>query len=117
MILPSGTFEYEAEFTKESFGDSEIVLQGSARRGETMERMVGLNPKIRFWRDRLVLVAAGKSKSSMRNASFPIGDAVKLAASPGDRLYLIRTGAGGVGLSLLRGRRLILAVGLSQAFH
>lgn len=111
MIHPSGTFEYQAEFTKGGFSNSDIVLLGTDRRGKDQECLVGLNPKIRFWNDRLVLVASDKSRSSVRNVSFPIGDAVRLTARAGDRLYLTRTGSGGIGFSLLRRQRLILAIG------
>jgi hypothetical protein len=119
-ILPSGTFEYEAEFTKESFSNSDIVLHGSYRYGsdlcgEKIDRLVGHNPKIRFWRDRIGLIAPQEHNSSVRNASFAIGDAVPLAARPGDRLYLVRTGAGGIGLSLLRQESLVLALGAVTA--
>jgi hypothetical protein len=112
MAIPrSFTFEYVAEFSKEGFSDSEIVLHGADSSGENEVRLVGLNPMIRFWNGRLVLVASGKDKSSVRNTSFPIGDAVNLAARPGDQLYLILTGSAGIGLSLLRQQRLILAIG------
>jgi hypothetical protein len=115
MIHPSGTFEYEAEFTSESFSDSDIVLHGTALSVENLDRLVGHNPKIRFWHDRLVLVASGKLNSRVRNASFAIGNAVPLAARPGDRLYLVRTGLGGIGLSLLRQERVVLAIGAIAA--
>jgi hypothetical protein len=111
MIPFSGTFDYEAEFTIEGFRDSDIVLHGTDRSGENIDRLVGLNPMIRFWNGRLVIVASGKRKSTLRNVSFPIGDAVTLTAHPGDQLYLIRTGEGGIGMSLLRQQRLILAAG------
>jgi hypothetical protein len=115
MIHPSGTFEYEAEFTSESFRDSDIVLQGTSLSVDNMDRLVGHNPKIRFWNDRLVLVASGELNSTVRNVSFAIGNAVPLAARPGDRLYLVRTGAGGIGLSLLRQERVVLAIGAIAA--
>ena len=114
MIHPSGTFEYEAEFTSDSFRDSETVLQGIAKNTE-MDRLVGHSPMIRFWNDRLVLVASEKLHSRLRNASFWIGDSVPLAARPGDRLHLIRTGCGGIGLSLLREERLVLAIGAARS--
>jgi hypothetical protein len=110
-IHHSGTFEYEAEFTKDGFGISEIVLAGTDRSGENEDRLVGLNPRIRFWNDRLVIIASGRDKASVRNVSFPIGDAVRLVARPGDQLFLVRTGCGGIGLSLLRDEKLILATG------
>src|SRR5678815_1067536 len=114
-IHPSGIFAYEAEFTSKSFKDSDVVLQGAEIKCTDIDRLVGHRPTIRFWRDRLVLVAAEKARSSLRNASFPIGDAVPLAAHAGDRLYVVRTGAGGIGLSLVRDKMLVLAIGAVTA--
>lgn len=112
MISPSGTFEYEAEFTADSFRESDIVLHGAAMPGRyDSHRLVGPSPMIRFWNDRLVLVASDKSNSTVRNTSFRIGDAVPVAASPGDRLYVVRTGCGGIGLSLLHEGQLVVALG------
>jgi len=111
MIPLIGTFDYKAEFTEEGFGDSDIELLGADYGGHGKQRLVGLNPKIRFWNDRLVIVAAEQTNSTVRNVSFGIGDAVGLAARPGDQLYLKRTGSGGIGMSLLRRQELILAVG------
>ena len=115
MILNSGTFEYKAEFTAEGFSNSDIVLKGASLHSENGKRLVGHNPMIRFWNDRLVLVASGKAHSSVRNVSFRIGNAVSLSARPVDQLYLVRTGAGGIGLSLLRQERLVLAIGAIAA--
>jgi hypothetical protein len=115
MIPPIGTFDYKAEFTKEGFGDSDIELFGADYSGHRRQRLVGLNPKIRFWNDRLVIVAAEQPNSTVRNVSFGIGDAIRLAARPGDQLYLKRTGAGGIGMSVLRRQELILAVGAVRA--
>ena len=114
MIHPSGTFEYEAEFSSDCFRGSETVLPGFAKNTE-IDRLVGHNPMIRFWNDRLVLVASEKSHSRLRNTSFAIGNAVPLTAHPGDRLHLVRTGSGGIGLSLLREGRLVLAIGAVTA--
>jgi hypothetical protein len=111
MIHPSGTFEYQAEFTSEGFGINDIVLRGTNHRNWNGDCLVGHTPTIRFWNDRLILVASGKDRASCRNASFPIGDAVRHTARAGDRLYVVRTGAGGIGMTVLRGEKLILATG------
>lgn len=111
MIPSSGTFEYEAEFTTESFGDFDIVLHGTSQSVDDETRLAGHSPKIRFWNDRLVLVAQGEINSTARNVSFRIGNAVPYAARSGDRLFLVRSGAGGIGLSLLRHEKLVLALG------
>ena len=115
MIHRSGTFEYQAEFTAEGFSSSDIVLHGTDRRGGNKDCLLGSNPKIRFWNERLVLIASEQSKANVRNVSFPIGDAVCTTARAGDRLYLTRTGAGGIGMSLLRQQKLILATGAITA--
>ena len=115
MIHPSGLFAYEAEFTADGFGESDVVLHGHEYQNTNIDRFVGHNPTIRFWRDRLVLVAGEQLHSRLRNFSFAIGDAVPLAARPGDQLYVVRTGGGGIGLSLLRENRLVLAIGAVRA--
>jgi hypothetical protein len=115
MIHRSGTFEYEAEFTENGFSESGIILYGSDLSGGKIDRLVGHKPTIRFSHDRVVLVASEQSNSNVRNVSFAIGDAVPLSARPGDRLNLVRTGSGGIGLSLLRQDRLILAAGAVTA--
>ena len=115
MIHRSGTFEYEAEFTSDSFRESDIVVYGTLMKRMDVKRLVGPNPMIRFWNDRLVLAASEESNASVRNTSFRIGNAVPLAAAPGDRLYVVRTGSGGIGLSLLRDKQLVLAVGAVTA--
>ena len=111
MIAREGTFEYQAEFTSKSFNNFDIDLHGASQRHEDTKRLVGHDPRIRLWNERLVLVAATEHNASARNMTAPIGDAVNLAAQPGDRLYVIRTGAGAIGLSLLRGESLVLAIG------
>jgi hypothetical protein len=110
-LHPSGTFDHEAEFTGGSFGVSDIVVQGVDRGGGGEERLVGPAPKLRLWEDRLVIFTPEERRASVRHASFPVGDAVSLAARAGDRLYVARGGTGDIGLSLLRGQRLVLAVG------
>lgn len=115
MIHSSGTFRYEAEFTSNGFSDSDVVLQGTTMDSRDEDRLVGHHPTIRFWRDRLVLIASEKARSSTRNSSFVIGDAVPLSARPYDRLHVVRTGSGGIGLSLLRENKLVLAIGAVTA--
>ena len=115
MIHPSGVFAYEAEFTADGFSESDVVLHGHEYKNTDIDRLVGHNPTIRFWRDRLVLVAGEQLHSGLRNFSFGIGDAVPLSARPGDQLYVLRTGSGGIGLSLLRENRLVLAIGAVTA--
>ena len=89
VIHPSGIFHYEAEFTSDSFAEPDDVrVHGTETKRTDIDRLVGHNPMIRFWRDRLVLVASEKSNSLVRNASCGIGDAIPLAARSGDRLHV-----------------------------
>lgn len=115
VIHHSGTFDYEADFTEESFGKSEILLQGTDTTGRDADRLVGLRPKLRFSEDRLVVFTSEKHRASVRHASCLIGDAVNLTARPNDRLYLSRTGTGDIGLSVLRQQNLIIAIGAVTA--
>jgi hypothetical protein len=112
---PSDTFKCQAEFDDHSFRGSETDLQGHIASEYKETRLVGLNPKIRFCYERLVLIAAGRDQAKVQDFSFPVGDAVNLSARAGDRLHLVRTSSGGIGLSLLRQQRLILALGTLRA--
>jgi len=114
MAIPrTGTFEYEAEFTKVGFRESDIILHGADRSGCKETRLVGHKPMIRFWNGRLILAApdSDRRNSTVRMISFPFGDAISLAARTGDILYIVRTAKGDIGLSLLRGEKLIMAIG------
>src|SRR5262245_30516738 len=93
MAIPrTGTFEYEAEFTKVGFRESDIILQGADRSGCKETRLVGHKPMIRFWNGRLILAApdSDRRNSTVRMISFPFGDAISLAARTGDILYIVR---------------------------
>src|SRR5262245_54427792 len=89
------------------------MLNGADRSGWKEMRLVGHKPMIRFWNGRLILAApdSDRHNSGVRMISFPIGNAVCLAARTGDKLYVVRTVSAGIGLSLLREEKLILAIG------
>ena len=113
-IAHSGTFNYKADFTEESFGESEIRLRGIDPERDS-DRLVGHDPTIRFWGDRLIIFTSEERGASFRHASYMAGDAVGLTARPGDRLYLRRTATGDIGLSVLRRQSLVLAIGAVTA--
>jgi hypothetical protein len=112
-IHKSGTFEYEADFPEEGFNAFDIILHGEDRSGGNEARLVGHKPMIRFWDNRLILVAndSDRQNSSVRVVSIHFGDAIGFVAQPGDRLYIVRTNRGGIGLSLLHNGKLTLAIG------
>ena len=68
---------------------------------------------IRFWEGRLIIAAADSDRAAMRMPDdlLPFGDVVSLAAKAGDSLYVVRTATGHIGLSLLRDKTFILAIG------
>ena len=110
-ISEEGTFEYEAELTPDGTSPSEIVVQGKDRGRRGPVRLVGLRPRIRFWGEKIVLIAESQDDAPIRRFSFPVGEAVFLVARAGDALHVVRTATGDVGLSLLRDDRLVLALG------
>lgn len=114
MAIPFwNTFEYEAVFTLPGFRKYDIVLTGIDRHPDKGMRLAGHRPQIRFWQGRLGIISADsdRSNASVRMISFPFGDAVDLAAIAGDVLHVVRTPSCGIGLSLLRDQKLILAIG------
>src|SRR3712207_2504946 len=97
VIHPSGLFDYVGEFASTSFGDDEIVVPARSRGPSEEPVLVGHAPKVRFWRDRVVLIARDSNLASMKWMSFPVGDAVFLMAAAGDELRMVRTGSGELG--------------------
>ena len=64
---------------------------------------------------RLTLRANGKDRATVATFSFCIDRSLLNAFCPGDTLHLVRTGCGGLGLSLIREGRLIVAIGAVNA--
>jgi hypothetical protein len=110
-IGPGGRFDYVAEFTEGSFGATEILLQAQSRVVVEEQVLVGHTPKLRFWNDRVVVLAADSTRSAMRWASFPVGDVVFLVARAGDVLGMVRSGTGDLGLAIVRENQLVVALG------
>jgi hypothetical protein len=76
------------------------------------------NPSIRcpgVRRSRYTLTASAGTGATIRSASFYLDRYLASAFQPGDALYMTRTGCGGIGISLLRGTRLVFAVGAVTA--
>ncbi len=109
-IGPDGRFDYVAEFARTGFKLGEIVAQARSR-AESEAALVGNSPRVRFWNERLVLIAADSPRAPLRWASFPVGDAVAFAAQSGDTLSLVCTHTGDLGLSVVRDGELVLALG------
>jgi hypothetical protein len=110
-IGPSGRFDYVAEFTSPSFASDEIVLPARSRLESECQVLLGHVPKVRFWSDRVVIVAADSTLAAMKWISFPVGDVVFLVAKAGDLLRMVRTATGDLGLSIVRKDELVVALG------
>jgi len=63
------------------------------------------------FRSRLRLIASGRRNSTVSSASFYVAKDLTSRFEPGDVLHMARTSCGGLGLSLLRGGRLVFAAG------
>jgi hypothetical protein len=112
MAIPrSGLFDYVAEFTSASFRSDEIVLQARSRIESGEPVLLGHVPKVRFWKDRVVILAADSRLARMKWMSFPVGDVVFLVARPGDLLTMIRSQTGDLGLAIIRDNQLVVALG------
>lgn len=104
-------FDYVSVFEAGSFKQDAIVLRARSLDDSTGRRLVGHHPKLRFWNDRLVMIAADPPDAAVRWASFPVGDAMFLIARPGDVLHVLRTAASDLALWLVRSDHLVLALG------
>jgi len=112
MIHPSGLFDYVATVGDVQAGGSELAVDAHQAPSRSGPSLAGSTPRIRFWGDQMILIAADRdSLALVKWFRFPAGDVVVRAARPGDALRTIRSGSGGVGLSLFRSDRLVVAVG------
>lgn len=108
MIHPHSTCDYEA--TLEEVRPNETVWSG--RETKTAgKRLAGRAPRICIDRRRLAMTAKSPKDALYRQVRFLVGDAVFRQARPGDRLFVTHTGNSGLGVSLLRAGRLVLAFG------
>ena len=112
MALPaSSCFDYVAEFTVTNSGSDEIVLSARSRVESQHQVLLGHHPRVRFWNDRVVIMAADPTLATMKWTSFPVGDVVFRVAMAGDLLQLIATATGHFGMSILRNDHLVIALG------
>jgi hypothetical protein len=75
----------------------------------------GEAPRLEIRRSRLTLTASGRRNAQLAAASFYVDRELTRAFNPGDTLHLARTHCCGLGLSLFRNGRLVLAVGAISA--
>ena len=112
MISASGTFEYHAVVTEESFVPSgSVFLRARAHLRPDTETLVGPNPEIRLVREQLVVWAQSSRLALLERAIFNVGDSLLRSIQPDDELYATRSGCGGLGVSVLRGGELVIGLG------
>jgi len=134
---PSGTFDYVLT-VPERIGDNGFECRAAVRKaivrtGDRLfdSRLVGTTPLVRVadagltpdaspqrpavMRSRITLTAASRQQATVSEASFHVDTALVSSMRPGDELHLARTNCGGLGLSVLRGGELVVAVGAVTA--
>jgi len=62
-------------------------------------------------RGRITLSAADRDRATVASASFHVDIGLINALQPADSLHLVRTGKGGLGISVIRGETLLVAAG------
>lgn len=129
----AGTFDYLAVVPTEWEGPSakwpvQLIRPADLTGHELRDsRLVGLSPLLEIGdagptpnpsttrpavlRSRFTLTASEKQHSRLSAATFYVDRDLTRILEPGDLLYMVRTGCGGLGLSLLRSDRLVFAVG------
>jgi hypothetical protein len=137
VMPPQGTFDYVA-VVPATIGAGGFDCRATMRdSGETTDddfsamRLVGPSPIVRIadagltpdanarrpWveRSRISLAAASRRLAGVAEASFHVDKVLTARLRPGDELNLVRTASGGLGLSVVRGGELIVAVGAIPA--
>lgn len=120
MAIPvEGTFDYAFDIAADP-RTAPTRGRGRERPGATGKRLVGLAPVLSAedyqgepWqlRARLTLTASDPEHALVRRASFPVDRGLVDVLRGGDVLSVSRTACGGLGLSVVRGDRLIAAAG------
>ena len=96
MAIPSsGTFEYRAVATDDSFiADGRVHLEGDAFLREEEVSLVGPSPEIRLNGELFVIFSESCRLASMKQVRYVIGDWVHRCLKPADVLYASRTSCG-----------------------
>ena len=79
--------------------------------GITPDGSVAGNVLPKVLRSRITMTAATRSHARVRSATFHVDSALSTLLQPRDRVFFGRTDCGGVGMSVVRDGRLVVAVG------
>ena len=126
MAIPfCGTFEYRVNLkrAKAALTSAWVGRAISTRDPSIHPGLAGARPRLRLSDGTVTLQRAESALSRWTNkhfrewglppsrVSFQVGDAVSLALTDGDLLWLRRSSTGDLGISILRDEKLVLAVG------
>jgi hypothetical protein len=120
MAMPlCGTFKYtgvvpDTKADRES-GQWQVhdTSGASSRTGDPLwdNRLIGLKPTLRILGSHVVLEAPSRHRSEIHSASLELDTSLLDSFQGGDFFTLARTSAAEIGIALLRGGRLMVAVG------
>jgi hypothetical protein len=115
MSIPaSGTFNYLVEVPADVMGPWQAKeVRPSKLTGDPLcdSRLVGLSPEVLIAKGRITLKASGRERAALAAAAFEVDPRLVASVRGGDLFYMVRTAACGLGLSVLRASRLVVAVG------
>jgi len=78
-------------------------------------RLLGLQPRLRIVGSQLVLEASGRHRAQICRASLELDELLIAGLQGADVVTLVRTGTADIGVSILRGAQLMVAVGAVTA--
>src|SRR5258707_10969262 len=116
-IASAGLFDYVAVIPADREEAPWIMSQHARDRrpleGDPLvdDRLVGMNPAVEISDGTVTLRAPSAERASCQAASFEVAPGILSCLRGEDVLQIVRTGSGGVGLSVIRGSWPILAVG------
>src|ERR1700674_4229342 len=123
MVMPlCGTFRYAGVVPADGLRSRRWTLQDASgasatgRRNALFDnRLVGLQPTLEILDGQLGLTASSRERAQVFSASLQVDAALIEVCRSGDVLHLVRTGTADIGVSVVRARQLIFALGAVTA--
>jgi hypothetical protein len=104
-------FHYVATVRDADIAPADMSLRAVTHEARSGPSLVGPAPTLRFFRDRMILIAAPHEEHQLKWCSFRVGDVVLRAVRAGDVIETTRGGRGGIAICVFRARTLAIAVG------
>src|SRR5262245_4686435 len=112
VMPPCGTFNYLVEVPADPLAPWQArELKQPEPTGDELwdSRLVGLNPLVLVEKGLLILQAQQREGARHSAASLRVDPRLLDSIRPHDQVHLVRTGAAGLGLSVVRDGRLVVA--------